>query len=382
MRKTLYCGDVVLAGTELAAIEKGAVLVEGDRIAAVDRQAAFASVDAERVECPALVPGFIDCHDHLALDAGIANWPALVPDPEGEHMLRAIHTLRTDLHAGVTTARCLGDKYFIDILCRKALVDGRIEGPRILVGTRGIKASHAHGLVGYPIDGVEARRQAVRDNIGAGADFIKLYITDTVWSPELAYYPSREEIAVAVDEAHRVGKQVAVHCIGGPGFDLCLELGVDIFEHGYFLTTEQIDRLIAADRWLDITPTPIMSDYYGTKCTPALAAGFRNSREPLREAMTRVIAKGVKFALGSDGLHGMLANDMGYLVEFGATPLRALEAATIQGARLCGLEAETGSLDKGKWADIVGLQADPRSDIRAAADVMLVVQAGRQVLKK
>ncbi len=377
--KRLYCAERVLAGQDLNVVEKGAVLVEGERIAAVDRQAAFEGLDAERVHCQTLMPGFVDCHGHVALDASIDNWPAHVADPESEHVLRAMGTMRADLHAGVTTARCLGDKYFIDIACRRAQAEHRLEGPRLVVATRGIKASHAHGYVGYAIDGVEPRRIAVRENIKAGADFIKLFITDTVWSPKLACYPSREEIAVVIEEAHRVGKATAAHCIGGPGFDVCLELGLDVFEHGYFLTSAQIDRLVDADRWLDITPTPIMSDYYGSRCGAAQAEGFRNSRAPLAESMRLVIAKGAKFALGSDGLHGMLANDMAYLVEFGASPLQALRAATIQGARLSGLESETGSLDKGKWADLVGLGGDPTQDIRAAADVKLVVQAGRVI---
>ena len=377
MKKMLYCGDVVLTGQDLKILEQGAVLVEGGRITAVDRQAAFAGLDADICRCPALLPGFIDCHGHLALDAEIENWPARVADPESEHVLRAMSTMRKDLYAGVTTARCLGDKHFIDVACQRAQREGILEGPRLIIATRGIKASHAHGYVGYAIDGVEPRRIAVRENIKAGADFLKLYITDTVWTPTLACYPSRDEIAVVIDEAHRVGKPVAAHCIGGPGFDLCLELGLDIFEHGYFMTAEQIDRIIDADRWLDITPTPILSDYYGTKCGAVQAEKFRNSREQLVKSMRMTIAKGAKYAVGSDGLHGMLANDMAYLVEFGASPLESLRAATIQGARLCGLEVETGSLEVGKCADIVGLGSNPVQNIRAAADVRLVVQGGK-----
>jgi len=381
MNKVLYCAERVFAGSDLSVVEHGAVLVENKHIVAVDRQAAFEGLDAETVRCDSLLPGFVDCHDHLALNAEIVNWPALVPDPESEHVFRAIETMKADVHAGVTTARTLGDKYCMDIACRRAQAEGRLEGPRLLVATRGIKASHAHGFVGYGIDGVEPRRNAVRENIKAGADFIKLFVTDTVWSASLPFYPSREELAVVIDEAHRVGKTVAAHCVGGPGLDICLDLGLDVVEHGYFMSPQQINRMIDEDRWLDITPTPIMSDYYGSKCSDAMAEAFRRSREPLKESMKTAIAQGVKFALGSDGLHGMFSNDIAYLVEFGATPIQALRAATIQGARLCGLDAETGSLEQGKRADIVGLGNDPLRDITATADVRLVVQGGRAVKK-
>ena len=381
MKGTLYCGDIVLAGQTLEILEKGAVFVEQGRIVAVDRQAAFVGLDADTCSYPALVPGFIDCHDHLALDAEIEGWAARVADPESEHMLRAMSIMRKDLYAGVTTARCPGDKYFVDVVCRRAQREGLLEGPRLVIGTRGIKASHAHGLVGYAIDGVEPRRAFVRENLKAGADFLKLFITDTVWTPRQICYPMYEEIAVVIDEAHRVGKPVAAHCTGGPGFDICLDAGLDVFEHGYFMSAEQVDRLIDADKWLDITATPIMSDYYGCQCEARQAEAFRNSREELEKSMRLAIAKGAKYALGSDGLHGLLCNDMAYLVDFGASPLQALRAATIQGARLCGLEAETGSLEAGKCADIVGLGGNPVQNIGAAADVRLVVQEGRVVRK-
>ncbi len=377
MSQTLYCGDVVLAGPDLSRLEKGAVLVEDGKIAAVGRRADFSGFVGPVVERPAIMPGLVDCHAHMALDAGIRNWPALVADPEAEHVLRAVKTFRDDLRSGVTTARYMGDKYFVDIACRRALAEGRIEGPRALVSGRGIKATHAHGLVGYGVDGVEERRRFVRENLKAGVDFIKLFITDTVLRPKLICYPGREEIAVVVEEAHKVGKTVAAHCIGGEGFDICLEVGVDSFEHGYFLTRDQLERLAAAGRWLDITPTPIMSDYYAERVAPGMAQGFIDSRAALIESMREAVKGGVKFAVGSDGLHGALANDIRYLADFGATPAAALRAATIQGARLCGVADVTGSIESGKCADLVGLEEDPTANLAALSKVSLVVREGR-----
>lgn len=376
MTQTLYCADLLLAGPNLDKVEGGAVLVENGSIAAVGKQGDFAGFAGEKVSRPVIMPGLIDCHAHMALDAGIHNWPARVPDPEAEHVLRALAAMQADLRSGVTTARYMGDKYFIDIVLRKALAEGRISGPRALVSSRGVKACHAHGLVGYAIDGVAERRKFIRENLAHKPDWIKLFITDTVLRPVLYCYPSFEEIEAVVDEAHNVGVPVAAHVAGGIGWDYCLEAGVDTLEHGYFVTQAQLDALARADRWLDITPTPIMSDYYAERCAPGMAQGFIDSRAALTASMRMAIKSGVKYAVGSDGLHGFLHNDIQYLIDFGATAHEALRAATIQGARLCRVDDVTGSIEKGKCADLIGLEANSLDSVAALKNVTLVVRAG------
>lgn len=379
MSRILYCADLLLAGPELTPVEGGALLVEGDRITAVGKRGDFAGFDEARVLRPVIMPGLVDCHAHMALDAGIHNWPALVADPEAEHVLRALAAMRADLASGVTTARYMGDKYFIDVAIRRALREGKIPGPRAVIATRGVKASHAHGLVGYAVDGAEERRRFVRENIRMGADFLKIFVTDTVLRPVLYCYPSREEIRAVVQEAHNVGKPVAAHVVGGEGWDICLEEGVDSFEHGYFVTREQLEALARADRWLDITPTPILSDYYAERCAPGMARGFVDSRQALEASMRLAIASGVKYAVGSDGLHGRLADDIRHLAEFGASAAEALRAATIRGARLCGVADETGSIEVGKCADLLCLEANPLENLAALKLVSLVIRAGRPV---
>lgn len=379
MGRTLYCADVVLAGKELEPLENGAVLVEDGVIAAVGKQGDFGAFDGKKVARPVLMPGLVDCHAHMALDAGIHNWPALVADAEAEHVLRALAAMKADLYSGVTTARYMGDKYFVDVALRRALEKGSVVGPRAIICTRGIKASHAHGLVGYGVDGVEERRKFVRENIRAGTDWVKLFITDTVLRPVLYCYPTREEIRVAVEEAHNVGKPVAAHVAGGIGWDVCIEEGVDTFEHGYFATQKQLDALAEAERWLDITPTPIMSEYYAERCAPGMAQGFIDSRGALAESMRLAVRSGVKYAVGSDGLHGALVNDVQYLVDFGATRAEALRAATIRGAELCRVADVTGSLEVGKSADIIGMDGNPLEDIGAVKKVNMVVRQGEQI---
>jgi imidazolonepropionase-like amidohydrolase len=189
-------------------------------------------------------------------------------------------------------------------------------------------------------------------------------------------YPTKEEMAAVVEEAHNAGKPVAAHCIGGIGLDYCIELGVDTIEHGYYITPKQIDRLARAGGWLDMTVTPILSDYYLERSSPGSRAGLLAAREPLTKSMRAVVAEGVNIALGSDGLHGAFAGDVEYLSGFGATPHQALKAATIQGAKMIGLGDATGSLAPGKLADIIGLDANPLLDVSALRLVNLVVQGG------
>ena len=243
--------------------------------------------------------------------------------------LRACETMRIDLRSGVTTSRCMGDKGFLDVECKKAVEEERIEGPRLLVATRGIRAFHGHGFVGYPFGGVDQIRTAVRENLAAGADLIKIYITGTLrGSKGLPSYFSKEEIQTAVDEAHRVGVPVATHCIGGIGLEWALETGIDVIEHGYFMTDREIDLFIQSDRWLVMTPSIFFTDERIRTLPPHLIEGHLRQREEVGQRMRAAIQAGVKFAVGTDGMHGGLAQEIQYLVDFGATPSQALMAAT------------------------------------------------------
>ena len=162
-------------------------LVRGALCERLQREPDFAIVggaaDADEViECrgQTLLPGLIDCHNHLSLDPALDNYLLRMNDSIPELTIRAVQTMAVDLASGVTTSRCLGDKGFLDIACKKAVAAGKLAGPRLLVATRGVRTLHGHGFVGYPFSGIESIRQAVRENLSAGADLIKIYITGTL----------------------------------------------------------------------------------------------------------------------------------------------------------------------------------------------------------
>jgi imidazolonepropionase-like amidohydrolase len=299
-------------------------------------------------------------------------------DSVPELTLRAVVNMAVDLNAGVTTSRCCGDKEFLDIACKQAVDSGRFQGPRLLVAGRGIRATHGHGFVGYPFDGLESVRLAVRENLKAGADLIKVYVTGTLkGSGNIPAYLSKSEISLAVQEAKRLQAKTAAHCIGGIGMDWALELGIDSIEHGYFMTEEQIDRMAQSKSWLVITPSPFFAEERIRKLPSPLMDEFRRERDEVADRMAAAIKGGVKIAVGTDGMHGGLARELEYLTEFGASFSDALTAATRNGARVCGLEAHVGTLEPGKSADILGVQGDPLKDIRALRRIETVFFRGK-----
>jgi imidazolonepropionase-like amidohydrolase len=381
MDRTLVRGKLLIDRWDSPPIEGGVILLEGERILAAGREQAVDTRGVVReVDCSVqtLLPGLIDCHNHLSLDATLDNYLYRMNDSIPELTLRATRTMVVDLESGVTTSRCLGDKGFLDVECKKAVHSGLAAGPRLLIATRGIRALHGHGFVGYPFSGVEQIRSAVRENLSAGADLIKVYITGTLRGPKgIPSYLSKEEIQVVVDEAHRAGTPVATHCIGGIGLEWALETGIDVIEHGYFMNDREIDLLAKSGKWLVMTPSIFFTDARIGTLPPHLIDGHLEQRDEVGQRMSAAIRAGVKFAVGTDAMHGGLAQEMKYLVEFGATTRQALMAATWNAAQVCGLQDSIGTIEPGKSGDIIGVQGNPLEDIEALKRVMTVISRGR-----
>jgi imidazolonepropionase-like amidohydrolase len=380
IKKTLIKGRLVIDGMGNPPIERGAILVEGERILRVGKEEEFkGETNIHVLDCgdQTLLPGLIDCHNHLSLDPRLENYLYRMADPIPTLTLRACETMKIDLRSGVTTSRCLGDKGFLDVECKKAVSEGRMEGPRLLIATRGIRAFHGHGFVGYPFSGIDQIQAAVRENLSAGADLIKIYITGTLRGPKgIPSYFSKEEIQTTVDEAHRVGISVATHCIGGIGFEWAIESGIDVIEHGYFLTDREIDLLVKSDRWLVMTPSIFFTDARIQTLPTDLIDGHLRQRDEVAQRMRAAIKAGIKFAVGTDGMHGGLAQEIQYLVDFGATPNQALMAGTCHAAKVCGLEESIGTLEPGKFGDIIGVKGNPLEDIGALKRVKTVFSRG------
>lgn len=369
-------------GCHDAPVLEGAVLVDGNQIADVGPLASLdVPPETEVIDCPGLMlmPGLIDAHNHLSLDASLPDYLERMADPVAALALRAARCMAADLSAGVTTVRCMGDKEFLDFECRRAVESGYLKGPRIVTAGKGLRSSAGHGFVGCPFDGPDQIRTAIRDNLRAGADLIKFYVTGTLQgSGAIPCFYSQAEIALIAEEARRAGRPSAVHCIGGQGFTWCLQEGVNAIEHGFFMTDREIEALLGSETWLVITPGFYMSEARIRNLPKPLIEPHLNAQKKATQCMAAAIAAGVQFAVGTDGVHGSggLAREIEYLTELGATVPQALKAATRNAAALCGIESVTGTLEAGKTADLIGVRGNPFEDIGALSQVDLVMTGG------
>jgi imidazolonepropionase-like amidohydrolase len=191
---------------------------------------------------------------------------------------------------GLQPSGALGDKEFIDIEFGKAIETGYHQVPRLVTSSKGIRSGAGHGFVGYPCDGLEMIRLMVRGNVAAGADVIKFYATGTLMAfGQISCYLDQTEIQMIVDEAHRLGKQTAVQCVGGKAFDWCLEAGVDCIEHGYFLSDEEIEMLMRKEVDLVLTPSFYMREEQITSLPRHLIDEHRNQSSKARERMAAIL---------------------------------------------------------------------------------------------
>jgi imidazolonepropionase-like amidohydrolase len=377
----------VLDGTGRPPIERGVVLVEGDRITAVGRQADVAiPADAEVIDCgtQTVLPAFVDAHSHASINPGLGDQIGQLKQPPAPQMVRAVRNLRTDLLSGVTTMRVVGEEHFIDVELREAIAAGRLPGPRLLVATRPITARNGHGAALTYSDGEHEIRKHIRENIAAGADLIKLFMTGGVSSKGTAsrwYAYSRHEVEVAVDEAHRNNKPVAVHAHGGPGVRICIEAGVDSIEHGKLCEMDDLVEMRHRGTWL-VTNNAVSGHPDGIEKgdahVPSIMAKLMESREKSRENFAAVLESGVRWALGTDSMHGLIWWEIAKVVEWGADPYDALRAATQRAAQAIGLGDECGTLEAGKAADVISVDGDPLKDIACLERVGLILQGGRR----
>jgi imidazolonepropionase-like amidohydrolase len=378
----------VIDGTGRAPIQDGAILVEGDRIKAVGRRADIAVPEgAQLVDCAehTILPGFVDAHSHASLVPGLGNQDRQQTEAVGSQLLRAVSCLRIDLKSGVTTMRVLGEEHFIDVDLRRAVAGGQIPGPRLLVATRPITACNGHGAALTFSDGEDEIRKHIRENVAMGADLIKLFMTGGLSSRKgtgVTWYSySPREVEVAVEEAHRNNKPVAVHAHGGPGARICIEAGVDTIEHGKLLEADDLREMSRRGIWL-VTNNAVSGHPDGIEKgdghIPEIMARLSESRRNAPANFKAVLESGVKWALGTDAMHGLMWWEIATVMQWGASPHDAILAATRWAAEAVGMEREVGSLQPGKLADIISVDGDPLTDATSLQRVGLILQGGRR----
>ena len=385
-------------------VDGASVVVEGDRITAVDTDRSVATGADEVVELPelTLVPGLMDMEVDLVLGGpGAGLMDPIVTDPV-KMTLRATVNARRTLHAGFTTVRNLGlfvktGGYLLDVALSEAVDAGWIEGPRIVPAghaicpTGGHLDPRSHGNLApfmMPMsveegiaNGVDEVRQAVRYQLRHGAKLIKCCASGGVLSPTGppgAQQYSNDELAAIADEAHRRGVRVATHAHGDTAVNAALDAGIDCIEHGFMIGDETIRRLVDTGTFL-VSTNALTENWDVSRHPEELRAKAADVFPKAKESLSKAIDAGVKIACGTDApaiWHGRNAEELVVLVQRGMTPLQAIRAATTVGAEL--IEApDLGRIAPTMLADIVGVRGDPLADITVFQDVRFVMKGGR-----
>lgn len=386
MKRTILNADMILQGQELTPVPKSSIIIEDGIIQEILPQSAKNALsleDAQEVtlEGQTLMPGMIECHNHLSIDASITDHLELLSwSSECELTILALDGLKADLRSGVTTARTMGDKYYIDIALKKLIEDGKVEGPRLLAAGIGMKGSHGAGYIGSPHCGPEEIRTTCRQNLKRGVDLLKLFVTPGVPDPASTFVPSflsLEEIYMAVNEGARLNIPVAAHCIGGQGLKDCITGGVEVIEHMYMASEQDTELLAASNCWVDLTSGIFLDPSREAFLSPANARKVRLNRERVRQNVKRIIDAGIPFVLGTDAYHGFLYREAEYAVELGADVITVLKGITSNAAKVCRLEDKIGSLKPGLDADIIAVKGNPLDNVSCLSQVEMVMKQGR-----
>ncbi len=400
---TVLRGATLIDGTGAAPVRDATLVVQDGRIESITSgaggppPAGHEVIDATGLT---VLPGLIDCHDHLAFHGYelSARWG--LSEPSSTRSVRTARVIEQTLAAGYTTVRDAGG---LDAGFRAAVDEGLIRGPRLLtavaiispiggIGDRVSPSGHECLVPNDPAlpagvaNGVGEVRRVVRTMIRAGADVIKCATTGGA-SSRAGHGPSDpafnlDEMRALVDEAHAQGRKVMCHALGGPGLRLALEAGVDSIEHGCYLDEDPELIPMMAEHGIVLTPTLLVYVFHSESKAPHVRERSRALREHHRESIRRALAAGVRVVAGTDaGGHGHPPNagELPLLVAAGLTPMQAIQAATGWAAECVGLDREIGTLEKGKRADLIAVAGDPLADISLLADtnrIRLVLKDG------
>lgn len=376
-------------------VRPGVIVVEGDRITAMNPPARPAGAKAIALPGHVLLPGLMDAHVHLNYIIGEGWETEPVRFTAGDFAMRAIPHAEKTLHAGFTTVRDLGTGLgFADVALMRAIEAGWVDGPRVIPAGHALSVTGGHcdqstGLgpgVAPPefmsgvADGVDEVLKAVRYQVKHGAKVIKICATAGVLSfegPAGAQQYSIEELRAAADEAHRHGLKIAAHAHGTEGIVASSEAGIDSIEHNSMMTDEAA-AILRRNGSFVVPNLHLIDTLKTTKLPPALAAKQAKLGPLAVESFKRALRNGLKVAFGTDAgvfPHGDNAREFTARVAQGDTPLHAIRSATIVNAELFGTP-DRGRIETGLLADLVAVAGNPLDDVKLLEDVRFVMKGG------
>ncbi len=385
-------GNARIVDVDTGAIQEGSVVIEGSRIAAVESTRRSApGEDTIDLDGGYLLPGLVTCHTHLSIVFPFHRTDET--ESPATTVLRCRRRAREALRAGVTTVRTVGELHRADIALRESIRLGFAEGPRIVSGGKGLSVTggHGRGFGAILVDGPEGFRRAAREEIAAGADHLKIFISggiahqeERLDEPQMSF----DEMEAVVAVARSIDTYVCAHA-GGPGaIRTAIDAGVVSFEHGYRLDRETCRRMKQAGCYLvptlSVTRSPEWMRENGfegwtiDKATSAAADHLDSVRLAVREGVR--ILNGTDMPPGdrNEGVNATV-REMEHLAEAGMSPLQVLQASTWVAAELMKLDREIGRVAPGLMADLIAVRDNPVKDVRALEDIYFVMQSGRVV---
>ena len=378
------------------------VVVEGERITALaagpDAPAGARVIDLSRSTC---LPGLIDDHTHVLLQGDItaADYDEqLLKQSIAYRAIQATVSVRRALDQGFTSIRDLETEgaMYADVDVKTAINRGVIPGPRMFVATRAMAPTGMYPLSGYSwelrvpegvqiVDGPDNIRRAVREQVKYGADWIKYYADRRYYVKDGGLHSwvnfTDEEARALVEETHRLGRKAAAHAMGREGIESALRAGADTIEHGYGLDDEMMDLMVR--RGVYWCPTIFVGAYVAEGRAAAGAPIWKTMVDLERQAFAKAVRKGVKISYGTDaGGYAWTesqAREFDYMVRYGMTPMQAIQSATSVAAALLDQQENIGSLEAGRYADVVAVEGDPLRDITELERVRFVMKGGEVV---
>jgi imidazolonepropionase-like amidohydrolase len=379
------------------------IVIRGDRIESVqDAASAKIPSGAKTIDLSGatVLPGLIDSHTHIFLwgeDPAKGGYDAnILRAGIALRAARATVAVRSALEQGFTTLRDLETEGagYGDVEIKQAIEDGVIPGPRLFVVTRAISTTGGYPLEGYApeldmpkgaqlIDGPVEARKAAREQLDHGADWIKVYMTHRSWVDKQGNLVSQptltvEELKAIVDETHGWGKKVACHAYNGIGLHRALDGGCDSIEHGLELDDAAIAQMVRQGTWYCATLAP----YYNWWAPENTPEGQRDRKRVAVHgpSFTKALRGGVKIVFGTDAgsfpWNESIAHEFARMVEFGMSPMQAIQSATSRAAEMLDRQGELGVVAPGAYADLVAVSGDPLKDVNELKHVKFVMKDG------